>query len=101
MAAIGFHGWQLRVEVDIGAPREQEAPGRKAVPGSAAGRRIVIAGSGPAGTFATASWDGTARLWRTDPDEVANLICSTTNTRISAAEWSQAMPDVPFQAPCP
>jgi uncharacterized FAD-dependent dehydrogenase len=44
-------GWQLRVEVDIGSPREQEAPVRRAAPGSAAGRRIVIAGSGPAGTF--------------------------------------------------
>jgi uncharacterized FAD-dependent dehydrogenase len=44
-------GWQLRVEVDIGSPREQEAPVRRATPGSATGRRIVIAGSGPAGTF--------------------------------------------------
>ena len=45
-------GWQLRLEVDIGSPREQEAPRRHPAPGSASGRRVVIAGSGPAGTFA-------------------------------------------------
>ncbi len=45
-------GWQLRVEVDIGSAREQEAPRKSPPPHAAAGRRVVIAGSGPAGTFA-------------------------------------------------
>jgi uncharacterized FAD-dependent dehydrogenase len=45
-------GWQLRVGVDIGERHEQEAPRKHPVAGSAAGRRIVIAGAGPAGTFA-------------------------------------------------
>jgi uncharacterized protein len=45
-------GWQLRIEVDIGTAREQEAPRKRPTPGSASGRRVVIAGSGPAGTFA-------------------------------------------------
>src|SRR6266540_5185005 len=42
-------GWQLRVEVDIGNAREQEAPRRRPAAGAATGKRVVIAGSGPAG----------------------------------------------------
>src|SRR5260221_12172990 len=51
-------GWQLRVEVDVGAARVRP-PRRKPVAGSAKGVRVVVVGSGPCGTFA-ALWLGQA-----------------------------------------
>ncbi len=45
-------GHQLRVEVDVGEARAPSPARRHAEPGSATGRHVVVAGSGPAGTFA-------------------------------------------------
>ncbi|MBP2328818.1 WD40 repeat protein [Kibdelosporangium banguiense] len=52
-------------------------------------------------TIATASWDSTVQLWNTEAQAVADLVCSTLNTRITEDQWRQVLPDVPFQSPCP
>jgi uncharacterized FAD-dependent dehydrogenase len=44
-------GLQLKLEVDLGAPRVAE-PRRRPAASAARGKRVVIVGAGPAGTFA-------------------------------------------------
>lgn len=40
------------------------------------------------------------RVWRTDPAEVAKRICATGGLTITAEEWAQYLPAVPFREVC-
>jgi WD40 repeat protein len=51
-------------------------------------------------TLATASTDGTARLWEVNVNTVADTICRNTPA-IAPREWNQYLPDLPYQPPCP
>jgi WD40 repeat protein len=52
-------------------------------------------------TLAAGGGDTTARLWETDPDVVAEYICSVTGDPITATEWTQHLPELPYDPPCP
>lgn len=51
-------------------------------------------------TLATASNDGTARLWATDPEQVAGHVCARVYPEITPAEWEQYFPTIGYQPPC-
>lgn len=54
----------------------------------------------PAGhTLATASADGTARLWETNLDDAIARICRTTPA-ITTREWDRYLPGLPYQPLC-
>lgn len=50
--------------------------------------------------LATAGSDQTVRLWSTDTNQVAAFICATGGTPITAAEWNQYIPGIPYEPPC-
>jgi WD40 repeat protein len=50
--------------------------------------------------LATAGADKTVRLWNTDTDQVATYICGTTGSSITAAEWNEYIPGLPYNPPC-
>ncbi|MGH3822526.1 MAG: TIR domain-containing protein [Pseudonocardiaceae bacterium] len=51
-------------------------------------------------TLATGSADTTARLWETDVTRVTDRICKTAWPPISTDEWTQYLPELPYQPPC-
>jgi hypothetical protein len=52
-------------------------------------------------TLATASNDQTVRLWETDVEAVAARVCEVAYPRITAQEWDQYFPGLPYTPPCP
>jgi WD40 repeat protein len=44
--------------------------------------------------------DGRAGGWSTDVEAARALVCSTTGTPVTEAEWEQFLPGVPFAPPC-
>jgi len=59
---------------------------------------VLAAPSGP--YLASSGADRTIRVWDTDPDAVARLICATTGDGITRAEWSQYVQGLPYDPPC-
>ncbi|MGH3696335.1 MAG: TIR domain-containing protein [Pseudonocardiaceae bacterium] len=51
-------------------------------------------------TLATGSADTTALLWETDVTSVADRICKTAWPPITRDEWTQYLPELPYQPPC-
>ncbi|MBH0779646.1 hypothetical protein [Nocardia bovistercoris] len=41
------------------------------------------------------------RLWTTDPDTVADQICTSGSTLLDAAEWERQAPGYPMATLCP
>ncbi|WP_063038446.1 WD40 repeat domain-containing protein [Nocardia pseudovaccinii] len=58
--------------------------------GYALGGQLLI-GAGP---------DKVVRLWATDPDRVADALCDSGSTGLSAAEWQRYLPGVPSRPLC-
>jgi WD40 repeat protein len=52
-------------------------------------------------TLATSSIDETVRLWDVDADSLARRACAKSSGELTAAEWQEYLPDVPYQRPCP
>ncbi|MGA5761384.1 hypothetical protein [Nonomuraea bangladeshensis] len=50
--------------------------------------------------LATASDDGTARLWETDADRAARDVCALTFPAITSAEWRHYLPGPAYRPPC-
>jgi WD40 repeat protein/transcriptional regulator with XRE-family HTH domain len=50
--------------------------------------------------LATAGADGTVRLWNTDTDQVAGFICAASGDPMTASEWAQYIPGLPYNPPC-
>lgn len=82
---------------DLTAPREPAAigildadDGLLTVAFTADGRRLAAGGR-----------SGTTRLWHTEPDEAAALICTTAGAPVTPEEWAQFVPDLHYTPPCP
>jgi WD40 repeat protein len=55
----------------------------------------------PSGAFlATTSDDNAVRLWDLSEDTAARHICSTTAGTLTAQQWQEHIPQVPYQPPC-
>ncbi|MFG2004394.1 hypothetical protein ACGFNU_35105 [Spirillospora sp. NPDC048911] len=52
------------------------------------------------GGLATASTDGTVRLWDLDIDHAVQRICDTTRGVLTAREWRRHIPQRPYEPPC-
>ncbi|MFI2207729.1 helix-turn-helix domain-containing protein [Streptomyces sp. NPDC020192] len=51
-------------------------------------------------TLATASSDGTARIWRLDPEHVINQDCPLITSLLNRDTWQQLVPEIPFRRIC-
>ncbi|HEU5473785.1 MAG TPA: helix-turn-helix domain-containing protein [Actinophytocola sp.] len=51
--------------------------------------------------LAASGHDRTVRLWNTDPNAAATWICDVVGDPITAQEWTQYIPEVPYTPPCP
>ncbi|HEV2636349.1 MAG TPA: helix-turn-helix domain-containing protein [Actinocrinis sp.] len=65
-----------------------------------AGAQFVATFDSDRPLLATAGDDETVQLWDIDTDQVAAFICATSGTPISAAEWNQYIPGLPYNPPC-
>ncbi|WP_369030590.1 NACHT and WD repeat domain-containing protein [Streptomyces adonidis] len=55
-----------------------------------------------AGTLITGGADGTVRLWQTDPTTARTLLCASTSSAMTPAQWRKYVsPDLPYDPPCP
>ncbi|MGW2149947.1 hypothetical protein ACWCOT_36970 [Nonomuraea bangladeshensis] len=52
------------------------------------------------GVLATASDDGTARLWETDADRAARDVCALAFPAITPADWRHYLPGPAYRPPC-
>jgi WD40 repeat protein/transcriptional regulator with XRE-family HTH domain len=78
-------------------------PRRAALVASLAGPadHVYSVAFAPAGRqLAASSYDGTVHLWDTDPAAARAAVCANLGQPITPAEWSAAVPGVPYQAPC-
>jgi len=64
------------------------------------GRAIAAAFSPDSSILATASDDGTTRLWDIDPDRLTRRACAQSGP-LTATEWHRYLPDVRYVDPCP
>jgi WD40 repeat protein len=51
--------------------------------------------------LATASGDGTARLWRVHVADLVALACRILSRNLTRGEWQQYVGDEPYRATCP
>ncbi|MGH3790502.1 MAG: WD40 repeat domain-containing protein [Pseudonocardiaceae bacterium] len=80
---------------------DQRHPGPAATLTSHTNAVNTVAFSPDGHTLATSSDDATARLWDTDPGHVTQRVCALAYPPITRAEWSQYLPDLAYQPPCP
>ncbi|MEH0934027.1 nSTAND1 domain-containing NTPase [Micromonospora psammae] len=60
----------------------------------------VVAFSPDGHTIAAGSADATARIWETDPKRLAAGMCATVGAPVTAEEWAQYVPGVPYSPAC-
>jgi WD40 repeat protein len=51
--------------------------------------------------IASCSSDGTARLWRWQPDDLIQQACSRLTRNLTRSEWEQYLPGEPYRKTCP
>jgi WD40 repeat protein len=64
------------------------------------GSDVKSAAFAPTGTTLAVSSGTDVSFFDTNPADLANRLCSYTGGTISAAEWSQYAPGIPYQNPC-
>jgi WD40 repeat protein len=65
-----------------------------------AGHVYSVAFSPSGDRLAASSYDGTVFMWDTSPATARADVCANLGQPITRAEWSSAVPGVPYQAPC-
>ena len=56
---------------------------------------------GPGGhTLLAGVGDFTVRVWNLDADSVAQDVCADTTNVLTAAQWRQYVPELPFEPRC-
>jgi hypothetical protein len=50
--------------------------------------------------LATTSLDGTARIWRAEPDDLLALACAQITRNLTPDEWRQYLGDEPYHQTC-
>ena len=71
----------------------------RTLPTSGGGDNSVIFGPGEH-VLLSGSGDDTVRLWDLDPQHVAQRVCATTHGALSAQQWQQYLPRIPYSPPC-
>ena len=51
-------------------------------------------------TLAADSGDGTVQMWNLDVDVAIRRICAVTTNALTAAQWKQYIPQLPYKPPC-
>ncbi|GAA0628736.1 hypothetical protein GCM10010174_55990 [Kutzneria viridogrisea] len=51
-------------------------------------------------TLASASDDHTVRLWESDSTRLEGTVCAIAHPTVSATQWNQYFPGLPYQPPC-
>lgn len=65
-----------------------------------AGTVFSVAFSPDGNTLAAGSQDGTTRLWIATPASAATYVCAIAGDPITRAEWTQYIPELPYNPPC-
>jgi len=66
----------------------------------AASDRVFILAHSPDGVTLAVGDAATVRLWDTDVERVAEVVCATRGDAITAGEWARYLPDTPLADPC-
>ncbi len=82
---------------DVGRPA---SPQPYAALNAYPGRVNDVAFSPDGSRLIAAGFDGTLRTWHTDPVDIAQTLCHTPASTISAAEWKQYFPETTYTDPC-
>jgi WD40 repeat protein len=65
------------------------------------GDRVHAVTFAPGGrALLTSSEDRTARVWTTDPEQVAAQVCALAYPRVTAGEWTRFFPGLDYRPPC-
>ncbi|MFF0723105.1 helix-turn-helix domain-containing protein [Micromonospora sp. NPDC003816] len=51
-------------------------------------------------SMAASSQDTKVRIWQTTPEDIAERACSVVGDPVTAEEWQQHVPDLPYRQPC-
>jgi WD40 repeat protein/transcriptional regulator with XRE-family HTH domain len=79
---------------------EPAAPRVRATLGAAGGSLYAVSLGADASTVSAGGSGRSVVTWQVDPDAVAETTCARTGTGMSAEEWEQLAPGVPYAPPC-
>lgn len=83
---------------DLNNPRQPKNTGTLTANGSHGLLTVFYSHSGQ--LLAAAGRDNILRFWLTDPDNAVRAICATAGYPITAEEWTQFIPEIPYTPTC-